>query len=240
MHRDSASIRALLIDALGTLVALAPPAPVLASVLASRFGVTVSPREAADALAAEIAFYRAHMDEGRDTISLAALRARCAEVLRAALPASDRLRGVATAQLTSALLDSLRFAPFADARDALVAARGRGARVVVVSNWDVSLIEVLERIGLAPLVDGVVTSAAVGARKPAAAIFEHALAIAGARPAGALHVGDSLAEDIAGARACGVEAILLRRDAGPAAAGAGLPPADGVPVIATLAALRWP
>jgi putative hydrolase of the HAD superfamily len=71
---------------------------------------------------------------------------------------------------------------------------------------------VLERVGLAALVDAVVTSAAVGARKPAPAIFAHALALAGTAPAHALHVGDSLSEDVAGARASGIRPLLLRRD----------------------------
>ena len=41
-----------------------------------------------------------------------------------------------------------------------------GLRLVVVSNWDVSLHEVLARTGLTPLLDGAVTSAEVGAAKP--------------------------------------------------------------------------
>ena len=56
------------------------------------------------------------------------------------------------------------------------------------------------------LLDGVVTSAAVGARKPDPAIFAAALELAGCDPAEALHVGDTPAEDVAGARAAGIEA----------------------------------
>jgi putative hydrolase of the HAD superfamily len=186
------ALAALLIDGLGTGVALAPLAPALRRELAGRFGVEVSEAQADTALGAEIAFYRAHMGLGRDAESLRALRHRCAEVLRAALPASERLAALDTAAITEALLGALRFAAYGDARPALVRARRAGARIVVVSNWDVSLHEVLERAGLAPLVDGVVTSAAVGAAKPAAAIFAHALGLAGAAPERAIHVGDSL------------------------------------------------
>jgi putative hydrolase of the HAD superfamily len=223
---------ALLIDGLGTLVALDPPAPALRRELQRRFGIDVSESQAGHALAAEIAFYRTRMGDGRDTRSLIVLRRRCAEVLRAALPPSDRLAGVDTDSLTSALLASLHFAEFGDAREALLAARARGARVVVVSNWDVSLLEVLETVGLAPLLDAVVTSAAVGARKPSAAIFEHALALAGAPPQRAVHVGDSLDEDVEGALACGISAVLLRRD--------GRPGPAGVVTIASLAQLAYP
>jgi putative hydrolase of the HAD superfamily len=223
---------ALLIDGLGTLVALEPPAQVLRRELEQRFGVTVSDPQAQRALAAEIAFYRARMNDGRDADSLMALRRRCAEVLRDALPGSDRLAQVDTDSLTRALLASLRFTAFDDARDALLAARARRQRVIVVSNWDVSLLEVLELVGLAPLLHGVVTSAAVGARKPSPAIFEHALALAGTTPDRAVHVGDSLEEDVEGARGCGVSAILLRRD--------GTPGPAGVATIASLAQLACP
>jgi putative hydrolase of the HAD superfamily len=224
--------RALLIDGLGTLVSLQPPAPRLAGQLALRYGVEVSEEQAAEALAAEIAFYRAHMGEGRDADSLAALRRRCAEVLLAALPDADGLARYGIESVTEALLSSLRFEPYADARPALVRARTQGARVVVVSNWDVSLLEVLELTGLAPLLDGVVTSAAAGAAKPAAAIFRHALALAGVDPENALHVGDSPSEDVAGARACGIPAILLAR--------AGGAPSPDAPTIAGLDELHWP
>ena len=224
MHDDR---RALLIDGMGTLVSLDAPVPALVAVLGRRFGAVVSEADARHALGAEIAFYRAHMDQGRDAESLADLRVRCARVLFGALPvtvsADDDAR-------TEALLEALRFTAYDDARPALMAARGHGARVIVVSNWDVSLLEVLELVGLAPLVDAVVTSAAVGARKPEPAIFAHALALAGTAPGDALHVGDSLAEDVAGARAFGIRPLLLRRD------GIREP---GVRTIASLTELTW-
>jgi putative hydrolase of the HAD superfamily len=93
--------------------------------------------------------------------------------------------------------------------------RERGLRVVVASNWDVSLGDVLARIGLAPLLDGVVTSAAVGVRKPGRALFQAALAIVGVPAEVALHVGDSPRDDVDGARRAGLRAILLRRDGRP-------------------------
>ena len=206
---------AILLDALGTLLALQPPAPRLRVELADRFGLRVSESEAERAIASEITYYRAHLDEGRDAASLEALRRRCAEELRSALPAD----GLELDPLVAALLASLRFIPFGDVRPALTAARSRGQRLVVVSNWDVSLHGVLHALELEPLLDGIVTSAEVGARKPAPAIFERALALAGARPDQAVHVGDSLDEDVAGARAAGIEPVLVRRDGGPVAPG---------------------
>ena len=147
---------------MGTLVKLEPPVEPLRRELKLRFGVKVSVSEAEGAIAAEITYYRAHMDEGRDPAGVEALRRRCAEALREALPPSTGLRDVDGEALTEALLASLRFSAFADASPALSRARGRGERVIVVSNWDSSLARVLERVGLAPLLDRVITSAGVG------------------------------------------------------------------------------
>ncbi|MEA2422373.1 MAG: hypothetical protein QOF55_1472, partial [Thermoleophilaceae bacterium] len=59
---------------------------------------------------------------------------------------------------------------------------------------------------------GVVSSASVGANKPAPAVFEAALALAGCGPEDAVHVGDSVESDVVGAQAAGVRALLIDRD----------------------------
>jgi putative hydrolase of the HAD superfamily len=200
---------------MGTLVELAAPVDALRAQLASRFGLEISADQAAAALGREIRHYRAHMHEGRDTASLAALRRDCARALRAGLPDGDGVRALDLDELTVALLAALRFAVHGDGRAVLLRARAAGLRVIAVSNWDVSLGEVLEGLGLAPLLWAVVSSAAVGAAKPAPAIFQHALELAGVPAACALHVGDSLTEDVRGAQACGIEAVLLRRPPAP-------------------------
>jgi putative hydrolase of the HAD superfamily len=219
---------AILLDALGTLVALDPPAPRLRAELSARFDFEVSEEEAARAIAAEIAYYRAHLDEGRDEPSLRDLRRRAAEVMRSALPGEAAAR-LSIDPLVEALLASLHFTAFPDVGPALEHARDRGQRLVVVSNWDVSLLSVLRTLELAPLLDGILTSAGVGARKPARAIFEQALALAGVPARDAIHVGDTLDEDVAGARAAGIEPVLIRRGGGP--------PVPGVRTIASLAQL---
>lgn len=218
--------RAILFDALGTLLELEPPAPRLQEELAARYGVSVSPDEAGEAIAAEIAFYREHLDEGRDPASLAHLRCRCAQVLRDALPAAVQGRLPPPAELVDALLASLRFRAYGDAAPALAGYRAKGLRLVVVSNWDVSLHAVLGNVGLRPWLHAILTAAEAGVRKPAPGIFEQALRLAGVGCAEAIHVGDSLEEDVAGARAAGIEPVLVCRD------GAG--GADGVRTIADL------
>jgi putative hydrolase of the HAD superfamily len=201
-------IRAVTIDALGTLLELVPPAPRLRAELRERLGVEVSEPEAGRAMKAEIGYYRAHLWMGRDAAGLAQLRRACAEVLRDALGRPE----LALDALTDALLAAIRFEPFPDTVPALRALRAAGVKLVAASNWDVSLHEQLERTGLTPLLDGAFSSAEVGAPKPDPEIFTRALALAGAAPEEALHVGDDVEADVGGALAAGLEPVLIDRD----------------------------
>jgi putative hydrolase of the HAD superfamily len=202
-------VDAVLLDAMGTLVELEPPAPLLRAALRERLGVEVSRPEADAAMRAEIAFYRAHHLEGSDPERLLALRRRCAALVQERLPALATLPPDAVLEV---LLAALRFRAHADAAPALATLRAAGVRLVAVSNWDVGLHEVLARTGLRALLDGAVSSAEVGADKPAPGIFARALElVGGVPPERALHVGDRVDEDVAGARAAGIRPVLLVR-----------------------------
>lgn len=211
--------RAVLLDALGTLLTFAPPAPRLAAALDVPLG------DAERAIRAEIAYYRAHLHEGSDAAGLAALRLACAEIVR------DELALDAPAEtVLPALLDAIRFEAYPDAVPALRALREAGTRLVVASNWDVSLHEALARTGLVALLDGAVASAEVGSAKPDEAIFARALELAGVQAAAAWHVGDLPEADVEGARRAGITPVLIAREAT-------APAPDGVRRIASLAEL---
>lgn len=196
----STSTRAVLLDALGTLVDLEPPAAHLAAALEIE-----DPADVASAVRAEMDFYRKHSHEGRDPESLLALRTRCADILSWEL---DREVSLET------MLSAFRFRAFDDARPALDALHDAGLRLVCVSNWDISLSEVLAKCGLGDVVDGIVTSASSGHRKPDPGIFSQALEIAGCGANEAIHVGDTVGEDVAGAGAAGIKALHLDRTGG--------------------------
>jgi len=200
------AVRAVLLDALGTLVELQPPAPRLRRLLV-RAGFEVSEERAAAGFAAEIAYYLDHHLEGSDPERLERLRDRCAEEMRRALD----LPGLDHAGARRAMLGALEFRPYPDVLPALRELRERGPALVIASNWDCSLPEWLGPTGIMELVDGVVTSAEVGAAKPDPRVLERALAIAGAAPGEAVHVGDKVDNDVEGARAAGVRAILVQR-----------------------------
>jgi putative hydrolase of the HAD superfamily len=192
--------RAVLFDALGTLVELGPPWTRLACALDDANGAEVE-----RAMRKEMAYYREHAHEGTDPETLAELRRRCADLLTREL---GREVDVET------MMSAIRFHPAADARPALARLRELGLTRVCVSNWDVSLPQVLANAGLGELLDGVVTSAGAGARKPDPRIFRAALEIAGCAPEEALHVGDTPEEDVAGAEAAGIPALLVDRSGG--------------------------
>jgi putative hydrolase of the HAD superfamily len=226
-----APVEAVLLDGLGTLVALEPPWPALRAHMREAHGLELTAADAERAFRVEIDYYRAHHHEGRDAEALEDLRHRCAEVLREQLP-TDVAEALSIADLSAAMLGALRFTAYPDAPPALAELRARGVALVVVSNWDVSLLEVLRGVGLDGMVDGVVTSAQVGSPKPGRAIFEAALELAGVSSGRAVHVGDSIEHDVGGALAAGIRPVLLRReDVEP-----GEPP-PGTPVIVSLTEL---
>jgi putative hydrolase of the HAD superfamily len=198
----------VLLDALGTLLALEPPWPLLRRTLETRHGIRVSEKEAREAMLAEMAYYREHHTEGADERSLAELRRRCARVLAERLPA---VAGLTEEQLVDALLDSLRFEPYPDVAPSLAVMRTVGVRLAVVSNWDCSLSSVLAEVGLGGAFDAVVVSAEAGAKKPEREIFESALSRLRCGPAESLFVGDSPETDVAGASAAGLRPILIDR-----------------------------
>jgi len=109
--------------------------------------------------------------------------------------------------------------PVAGALDAVRWCRGRGLRVVLVTNTlsrgDAEVLEDWRGYGLADSIDGVVSSHSVGWRKPHPAMFERALSIAGCAPAEAFMVGDNLRADVWGAKRLGLRAIWRRTAATP-------------------------
>jgi HAD superfamily hydrolase (TIGR01509 family) len=98
-------------------------------------------------------------------------------------------------------------------REALDRLRAAGLRLGVVSNSDGRVEEALVAAGVRECFDVVLDSALVGVEKPDPAIFRAALDALGVAPAEALYVGDLYEVDVVGARAAGMEAVLLVPDA---------------------------
>jgi putative hydrolase of the HAD superfamily len=99
-----------------------------------------------------------------------------------------------------------------DVAPALTELKRRGFRLGVISNFDSRLYDVLRACSLDHFFDSIHVSTCVGAAKPDPAIFQAALNHYAVEAPQAWHVGDSLREDVDGAMAAMVNAILLDRD----------------------------
>lgn len=116
-----------------------------------------------------------------------------------------------TEQALGRFWDMDNWALFPDAVPAVLSLRRAGARVLALSNASSELVEFLDRIGLAPHLDGALVSAVEGVRKPDARLFERALERAGVPARNAVHVGDMFLEDVLGARGAGIRPFLIDR-----------------------------
>jgi putative hydrolase of the HAD superfamily len=186
-HADWSLVDAVTLDAYGTLLRLVDPVPALTEALRRR-GAARTREEVEGAFAAEVAYYGPRASEGRDAASLADLRRRCAAVFSEAI-------GVDVDAET--YVGCLRFERIEGVAEALAALRARGLELAVVANWDVSLHNRLEELGLRFRV------VVPAARKPDPAALLLALERLGVAPRRALHVGDDASDEEA-ARGAGM------------------------------------
>ena len=121
-----------------------------------------------------------------------------------------RDRGLSQAVYDEYLLPE-NWSLFPDAPACLKGLKRRGFRLGVISNWDATLEGLLREMGYLPYFDEVVSSAAVGCRKPGSAIFEIALERMGASASDAVHVGDLPEADGEGAASAGIRPIIIDR-----------------------------
>ena len=111
-----------------------------------------------------------------------------------------------------ALIRSVRIEP--ETLTVLEQLRSQGLKLGIVSNvaqMPHLLHRDIENFGIRALVDGVAFSSEIGIRKPRPQIFEHVLEACDVKPVDAVFVGDRLVDDVAGAQAIGMRAILTRQ-----------------------------
>jgi putative hydrolase of the HAD superfamily len=103
----------------------------------------------------------------------------------------------------------------------------RGYELGIISNFDTRLFNILRGLGLADLFETITISSLARAAKPSPTIFRSALDKHAMDPDDAVHVGDSLQDDIGGAREAGLATVLISRESD-------VLPARPLPVIRTL------
>jgi len=103
---------------------------------------------------------------------------------------------------------------FPDVMPALRAIGNAGVRMGVISNFVWGGAELIHDLELAQHFEALTISARVGFQKPHHGIFQHALDAMHVDPRDAIHIGDSYKADVTGARAMGIEPVLIDRGGG--------------------------
>lgn len=205
-------VRAVFLDAGGTLFRPFPSVGHYYSEVAARHGCTIGSE------AVEAAFRRVWHDHD----GIGDLKSYCDEKVEKTFwrkIVAEVFRDVPGIRSFDVFFDELHalfgepsvWKLFPEVEDVLRELKQRGLILGLVSNWDSRLLKLCEGLGLDPYLDFKVISAAFGAAKPSPRIFEEALRKAGVRAGEAVHVGDSLEDDIRGAHEAGIKAIWVDR-----------------------------
>ena len=217
-------VQAVLLDAAGTLITTARPVGESYAACAQRFGAALEPAAlmagfrtqfpAMPPMAFPLSPHDSLLEQERDW-----WRTLVRRVVAQAGGGIDDFEGFFDA-LFHYFAQAQAWRLYPEVAEVLRTLRGEGYALAVVSNFDSRLLGILEGLGLAPFLDAVVYSTAAGAAKPDERIFASALVRLHVTAAQALHVGDGLAADFHGARAAGLQALLLRRPGAEEAAAA--------------------
>jgi len=103
------------------------------------------------------------------------------------------------------------WAVYPDALPTLWELKRRGVRLGLISNWDCRLVRVLKELELWDWFAPRIISFQEGCEKPNRRIFLSALRKSDCGAEQAIHVGDSIGEDVLGAQAVGITPFWLQR-----------------------------
>ena len=213
-RRGAPPLRTVFFDLGDTLMHVHPDVPTLYLETCRELGLDVEPAGMAAALHAGERHYREALRAGRSfESSPTEARAFWQEYNQLILGEL----GAAGDTASMALLLAERFwSPpawrvFPEVHDVLGALRDAGLQLAVISNFTDSLTAVCRSHVLDGYFDCLVASTVSGSQKPDVSIFREALRRTGGDPGASLHVGDNYVADILGARAAGIDGVLLDR-----------------------------
>jgi len=188
---------------------LARPGPDLGPVgyceLGLRYGLSLDPSLYDQARAAAFAEVKRHPELDHDEEIWVLFTER---IIQGMGGVGDTYR--AAVEMERRWTHSAHFELYEDALPALEAMRARGLKIGLLSNSSRDLVEFVSHHGLPA--DAVLTSHAHGKTKPHDSIFRAILGLLRVEAADTAMIGDTLDEDIEGARAVGMAAVLLDRD----------------------------
>ncbi|CAL9201071.1 uncharacterized protein LOC135631678 [Musa acuminata AAA Group] len=198
--------KALLVDAVGTLVAPSQPMAQIYRQIGEKYGVKYSENEILNRYrwAYEQPWGRSrlrYVDDGRPFWQhIVSSSTGCSN-----LEYFEELYKYYTTEKAWHICDP-------DAGNAFRALRKAGVKTAIVSNFDTRLRPLLQALKCDHWFDAVAVSAEVAAEKPNPTIFLKACELLGVKPEEAVHVGDDRRNDIWGARDAGCDAWLWGSD----------------------------
>ncbi|MDD5288852.1 MAG: HAD family hydrolase [Dehalococcoidales bacterium] len=209
-------IKAVFFDWFNTLACYYPPREELESQALKELGFDVSPKAISPGLyLADKNFYeenaRLPIRERNKEAQMKVYTGFQWIILKEAgiAPTDDLVLKLMTRMLQ--LNASMKFVLFDDVRTTLKAIKQKNLKVGLLTNLQSEVNSMCRELGIADYLDFTVTSAEVGADKPQPPIFLKALELAQAKASEAMHIGDQYQNDVQGARAVGIQPVLLDR-----------------------------
>jgi putative hydrolase of the HAD superfamily len=173
--------------------------------LGARYGLTLDPARHDDARRAALVDLKRHPELDHDEEIWIRFTQRIIEGMGGA---GDTY--AAACEMEGAWAHAHHFELYEDALPTLEALRDRGLKLGLLSNSARDLEEFVGHHGL--MVDAVLTSRVHGKTKPHETIFRRMLELLDVLPGDALMVGDTIEDDVEGATAVGMRAVLVDRE----------------------------
>jgi putative hydrolase of the HAD superfamily len=174
--------------------------------IAARHGLTLDTRRYDEAREAAVLNLKRHPELLHDE----SIWHRFTEEIFIGMGGPEAIASECATEIEEGWAVSENFELFEDASPVLDELRAARLKIGLVSNGIRDLTQFVAHHKLD--VDAIVDSRSHGRVKPHPTIFQAALELLGAQPAEAVMVGDSVEEDVEGARALGMRAILIDRE----------------------------
>ena len=170
------------------------------------FGLSLDPMLYANARAAAIKDLKPHPELDHDE----EVWVRFTEDIVRGMGGEGASVGEVALEIVRAWKHAYNFELYEDTVPVFAELRRHGLKIALVSNTSRDLDIFIQHFSLD--VDAWVSSGTHGKVKPSPTIFRAALELLGVRPECAVMVGDSVVDDVEGARGVGIQAILLDRE----------------------------
>jgi len=206
-------IKAVCFDFFNTLAYFDPPRDKTYADIANELGVNSTPEGVAEALPAADAYWRtenfkAPIRQREQEGKIAVYTEYGIRILAGTNATPDQ----ALQMLAKAFEIGFVFKAFEDALPALKLVKYKKLTAGLISNVGQEIDSYCTDLGFDPYLDFKVTSFEVGYDKPRPEIFQLALDKAGVKADEAVYIGDQYDQDILGARAVGMKAVLIDRN----------------------------